>query len=276
MNIKVVAEIGCNHQGDIDIAKQLINKAALAGVWAVKSQKRTISEYLTPEQYNRPYIGPNSFGKTYGEHREALELSQVQHAELLKYAHKHNLEYFVSVWDLTALKQMIEIGVKYIKIPSALLTYDELLIEASKSELPIFLSTGMSTSKEIDHAVELLRDTDLTLFHTTSCYPCKFEDVYLYNIVELQTKYDRPVGFSGHHLGIAIDIAAAALGVKVIERHFTLDRTMKGTDHAASLEPNGLYKLVRNLKALEQSLRFYDRESIIECEKASREKLRTK
>lgn len=274
--IKVVAEIGCNHQGDFEIAKHLIKEAAEAGAWAVKSQKRTIKEYLTSEQYNRPYEGPNSFGPTYGKHREALELSQGQHLELLRYARSLGIKYFVSVWDLTALKEMMEIGLDIIKIPSALLTNDKLLKEAVKYQVPIFLSTGMSTIEEIDHAVNILKDNDVTLFHTTSCYPCEFKNVYLKNITFLQERYGLPVGFSGHHLGIAIDIAAVMLGAQIIERHFTLDRTMKGTDHAASLEPFGLHKLIRDLKALEESLEFWDRKTIIPCEEKSLKKLRPK
>ena len=272
--IKVIAEIGCNHQGDINIAKELILQAKIAGVYAVKSQKRTVKEYLSKEQYNKPYEGPNSFGKTYGEHREFLELAPSEHYELKKYAEKLGIKYFVSVWDLTALKQMMEIDLPIIKIPSALLTHDKLLLEAKKYNKPIYISTGMSTISEIDHAVDLLKGADVTLFHTTSCYPCKFQNVYLKNITFLQERYNLPVGFSGHHLGIAIDIAAAVLGAEIIERHFTLDRTMKGTDHAASLEPHGLHKLVRDLKALEQSMELWDRKKIIPCEQQSLQKLR--
>jgi len=272
--VKVIAEIGCNHQGDINIAKELILQAKIAGAWAVKSQKRTVREYLTPEQYNKPYIGPNSFGETYGQHREVLELSVSEHYELKQYAKKLGIKYFVSVWDLTALKQMMEINLPIIKIPSALLTDNELLLEAKKFNRPIYISTGMSTTDEIDKAIKILEDSEIVIFHTTSCYPCKFQDVYLKNIQYLRERYKKPVGFSGHHLGIAIDIAAVMLGATIIERHFTLDRTMKGTDHAASLEPAGLHKLVRDLKALEKALDYWDRKSIIPCEEAARAKLR--
>lgn len=274
MVTEIIAEIGCNHQGDFETAKEMIKAAYFCKVSAIKAQKRTVKEYLTPEQYERPYNNPHSFGATYGQHREALEFSADQHKKLMRYAKHMAITYFVSVWDVTAAKEMNEIGIPIIKIPSACLTDDDLLEEVKSFGKPIYMSTGMSTIKEIDHAVDILNKTDLTLFHCTSCYPCRFEDVYLKNITFLRERYSLPVGLSGHHLGIAIDLAAAMIGATKIERHFTLDRTMKGTDHAASLEPQGLQKLVRDLKAVQASLKFWSRDKIVPCEKPSWEKLR--
>lgn len=274
-HIEVIAELGLNMNGDIEVAKRMIKTAALmCNVDAVKSQKRTPREYLTPEQYDRPYENPNSFGKTYGEHREFLELDVKQHKMLMKYAKHMDIAYFVSVWDITAAQQMNKIGIPIFKIPSACLTNDELLEEVKSFGRPIYISTGMSTIEEVDHAINILRGADVTIFQCTSCYPCRFEDVRLPVIPFLADRYGMPVGFSGHHLGIAIDLGAVMLGATKIERHFTLDRTMKGTDHAASLEPQGMGKLVRDIQALRKTM-LYDTKDRLECELASWKKLRT-
>jgi N-acetylneuraminate synthase len=274
MFTKVIAEIGLNMNGSMEHAREMILQAKLCKVNSVKSQKRTIKEYLSEKQYNMPYENPNSFGKTYGEHREFLELSQQQHQELMNYAAGVGITYFVSVWDVSAARQMQEINMPIFKIPSACLTNNALLEEVRSYDKPIYLSTGMSTIEEIDRAVEILKNTDLTLFHCTSCYPCHFEDVRLKVIPFLKERYKVPIGYSGHHLGIAIDLGAVMLGATTIERHVTLDRTMKGTDHAASLEFQGLQKLVRDIQALEKCL-LHDTKELLECEKYSWKKLRT-
>lgn len=275
MKTEIIAEIGLGMNGEMPIAKELIKQAKLCGITHVKSQKRTIKEYLTEEQYNMPYDNPNSFGPTYGKHREFLELSTEEHIVLKQYTESLDMTYFVSCWDVTAARHMDIAGMPIFKVASACLTDDALLEEIKSFGKPIYLSTGMSTIKEIDRAIYILKGTDLTLFHTTSCYPCKFQDIHLETIPFLESRYNLSVGFSGHHLGIAIDIAAVILGATKIERHFTLDRTMKGSDHAASLEPAGLHKLVRDVKATEDSLALHNREKILDCEVSSWEKLRT-
>lgn len=275
--VYVIAEVGCNHQGDIDIAKRMIEVAKYCGVDAVKFQKRDIKTLLTPEQYNKIYDNPNSFGKTYGEHREKLELSFDEHMELKEYAQNIGLTYFVSVWDKNSAIEMLEIGSPVIKIPSASITDQEIWTVLNKAGIPILASVGMSTLEEIDKLVEGLKEIkDLFLLQCTSTYPCDFKDINLNVIPLLQKRYAgkiKGVGFSGHHLGIAIDLAAVAMGATVIERHFTLDRTWKGTDHAASLEPEGMRRLVRDIRAFEKAKGDGVKQRL-ECEKTSWEKLR--
>ena len=273
-HIETIAELGLNMNGSMETAYEMVKMAAFCGVDAVKSQKRTVKEYLTEEQYNRPYDNPSSFGKTYGEHREVLELDKYQHNRLMGYAKELNLVYFTSVWDITAAQEMNEIGIPIFKIASASLTYDALLEEIKSFDRPIYMSTGMSTLEEVDHAVDILKGSDLTIFHCTSCYPCTFDDLRLGIIPFLLERYNLPVGLSGHHRGIAVDIAAITLGATKLERHFTLDRTMKGTDHAASLEPGGLHKVVRDIRATERSM-LVSKKELLECEIPSWEKLRT-
>jgi sialic acid synthase len=273
----IIAEIGCNHMGDVDIAKRMIEVAHYCGVDAVKLQKRDNKTYLTPEQYNKSYEGPNSFGRTYGEHREFLELSVEEHAELKDHAESLGLTYFVSVWDKVSAAAALEMGMPLIKIPSACITDKQMLAVLNESTVPILASCGMSTLEEIDDMVAAMdRVSELYLFHCTSTYPCAFRDLNLNVIPELRKRYGgrvKGLGFSGHHLGIAMDVAAVALGATLIERHFTLDRTWKGTDHAASLEPEGLRKLVRDIRALETAMGS-GQKRVLECEVEPRKKLR--
>lgn len=264
----IIAEIGQNHQGDMSIAKRLIDEAAAAGVNAIKSQKRHTRTLLTPEQYDRPYDSPNAFGTTYGEHRDALELSVEQHAELLAYAASKGVAYFVSAWDPVSAGQMADIGLPMFKVASASITDTETVNAMVAANVPVMMSTGMSTEDEIDACAALLRATSKTkvMFHCTSTYPAKFEQLNLRYMPVLQERYpDFVIGFSGHHQGIAVDLGAVAMGAKVLERHFTLDRAMRGSDHAASLEIPGLQKLVRDVRAFEIALgdgvkRVYDEE----------------
>jgi sialic acid synthase SpsE len=271
----IIAEIGINHQGNLELFKQMIVKAKECGVDAVKSQKREPRECLTPEQYVRPYESPHAFGKTYGEHKEALELDREEWAEAMALADELGIPLFASVFDITSARLMKSLGVEMVKIGSAEVTRLDLLEEIAGYGLPIILSTGMSTLEEIDKAVDLLkaRKVDLTLMHTTSCYPCPYQDVNLRVIPTLRERYKVPVGFSGHHSSVAIDAAAVALGAVAVERHFTLDRTMKGTDQAASLEPVGMEKVVKYIRATELALGSPEKR-VLDCEVPVRKKCR--
>ena len=279
----IIAEIGCNHKGDITIAKELIKVAKIfCNANAVKFQKRNNKELLTETQYNQPHPNPlNSYGETYGLHREYLEFSAAQHQELMTYCEEIGITYSTSVWDLTSAKEIASLNPSFIKIPSACnnnFMMLEWLCDNYKGD--IHISTGMTTKPEIDAIVQFFidkkRNQDVVLYNCTSGYPVPFEDVCLLDINLLLQNYKdkvKHIGFSGHHLGIAVDIAAYTLGANIIERHYTIDRTWKGTDHAASLEPMGLRKLTRDLKAVHQAL-TYKREDILPIEQIQRDKLK--
>lgn len=281
----VIAEIGCNHKGDMEIAKELIKIATIfCNVDAVKFQKRNNKELLTQEQYDTPHPNPaNSYGDTYGSHREYLEFDVNQHAELKKYCEEMGVVYSTSVWDTTSAKEVSSLNPDFIKIPSACNNNYEMLgwlCDNYKGE--IHVSTGMTTKNETDILVNFFvekgRSKDLVLYNCTSGYPVPFEDVCLLDINLLKEKYGdkvKYIGFSGHHLGIAVDIAAYALGANIIERHYTIDRTWKGTDHAASLEPMGLRKLTRDLNAVYDAL-TYKKTDILPIEQEQRDKLKNK
>lgn len=281
----VIAEIGCNHKGEMEIAKELIKIAKIfCNVDAVKFQKRNNIELLTEEQYNAAHPNPaNSYGDTYGAHREFLEFSLEQNAELKRYCEEIGIVYSTSVWDLTSAKEIASLNPQFIKIPSACNNNYEMLgwlCENYKGE--IHISTGMTTKNETDDLVQFFinkgRNMDLVLYNCTSGYPVAFEDVCLLDINLLIRKYGdkvKHIGFSGHHLGIAVDIAAYTLGANIIERHYTLDRTWKGTDHAASLEPMGLRKLTRDLTAVHKALQFKSKD-ILPVEQVQRDKLKYK
>jgi N-acetylneuraminate synthase len=280
---KIIAEIGCNHKGDMDIAHEMIMTAAIfCKVDVVKFQKRTPKELLTEEEYNAPHPNPvNSYGNTYGEHREFLELGLDQHRTLKKWCEDYGVTYSTSVWDMTSAREITELQPSMIKIPSACnLKFDmlEYLCENYKGE--IHLSFGMTTQDEEEKIVRFYEDRgrnkDLVIYSCTSGYPVAFEDICLYEITRLKDKFQdrvKAIGFSGHHLGIAADIAAMTLGAEWVERHFTLDRTWKGTDHAASLEPDGMRKLTRDLRNVSKSL-SYKSEEILDVEKVQRKKLK--
>lgn len=279
----VVAEIGCNHMGDFNIAKQMIEIASnFCNTDIIKFQKRTPSEVLTPEEYNTPHPVPlNSFGETYGQHREFLEFTVDQHKELMEECKKYGKVYSCSVWDLTSAKEICSISPEIIKIPSACSNHFKLLdyiFDNFTGE--IHLSLGMTTAKErkeiVDYFQKKGKNKDLVLYHCISGYPVSFEDICLLEIEKLKKQYKdvvKDIGFSGHHLGIAIDVAAYALGARYVERHFTLDRTWKGTDHAASLEPDGLRKLVRNLFATYTSLKYKNKD-LLDVELEQKKKLK--
>jgi N-acetylneuraminate synthase len=279
----VIAEIGCNHKGEMEIAKQLIRTAATyCKADAVKFQKRCNRELLTPEQYNAPHPNPaNSYGKTYGEHREFLEFTVEQHKELKEYCEQMNIVYSTSVWDLTSAKEIAELNPEFIKIPSACNNHYEMLEWLCDNyEGEIHISLGMTTREEEEKLIRLFekkgRSKDLVVYVCTSGYPVPFEDVCLLEITRVKEAYGnlvKKIGFSGHHQGIAVDIAAYTLGASVIERHYTLDRTWKGTDHAASLEPEGVRKLKRDLMAAYSALHYKEKE-ILDIEAVQREKLK--
>lgn len=279
----VIAEAGCNHMGQMKIAKDLIETAAhFCKADAIKFQKRCPKELLTPEQYNAPHPHPeNSYGKTYGEHREFLEFTVDQHAQLKEWCEQAGIIYSTSVWDMTSAKEIASLKPKFIKIPSACNTHFEMLQWLCDNyDGEIQLSFGMTTHEEEEEIVKLFeangRAKDLVLFNCTSGYPVPFKDVCLLEINRMRAAYEdrvKAIGFSGHHLGIAVDVAAYTLGADVIERHYTLDRTWKGTDHAASLEPDGIRKLVRNLNAVHEALTYKDAE-ILPIEKVQRDKLK--
>jgi len=279
---RVIAEIGCNHKGEIEIAKQLLKVAADSGVKVAKFQKRNNKELLTKEQYNTPHPNPiNSYGNTYGEHREFLEFDLNQHKELKEYAESLGLSYSTSVWDATSAKEIASINPDLIKVPSACNNHFEMLkVLRDEYQGEVHISFGMTTQEEEEEIVALFEETNqanrLVLYSCTSGYPVPFEDICLLEIVRIKEKFKnrvKAIGFSGHHLGIAVDIAAYTLGATWVERHFTLDRTWKGTDHSASLEPTGLRKLARDLKATHKALSIKE-SAILPIEQVQRDKLK--
>jgi sialic acid synthase len=282
---RVIAEIGCNHKGDIEIAKEMIRVASsFCGADIVKFQKRHPSELLSEDEYYAPHPNPqNSYGETYGAHREFLEFTKEQHKSLMEYCRELGVEYSTSVWDMTSAKEIVELSPSIIKVPSAMNNHFEMmsyLCENFEGELHV--STGMTSRTEIEELVNFFvdrgRNQDVVLFSCTSGYPVDFSEVCLLEISRLRELYGdvvKEIGFSGHHLGIAVDVAAFTLGATTIERHFTLDRTWKGTDHAASLEPDGLRRLVRDLRAVNLALTYKDNE-ILDIEWTQRDKLKYK
>lgn len=280
---RIIAEIGCNHKGDMKIAKEMIMTAAMyCKVDVVKFQKRCPKELLTAEEYHAPHPHPeNSYGTTYGAHREFLEFSVEEHRQLQAWCEEFGVEYSTSVWDLTSAREICGLKPRLIKVPSAcnlnrpLLSY---LCDEFGGE--IHLSFGMTSREEEERIVRFFeergRNKDLVVYDCTSGYPVPFDDICLLEICRLRELYGgrvKAIGFSGHHLGIAVDSAAVALGAEWIERHFTLDRTWKGTDHAASLEPDGVRKLARDCRAVARAL-TYKKEDILDIEKEQRNKLK--
>ena len=280
---KTIAEIGCNHKGDINIAKSLISLAKDCGADVAKFQKRNSKELLPDAQYNAPHPNPiNSYGQTYGAHREFLEFSKTEHFELLEFCNSINIIYSTSVWDVTSAKEICQINPKLIKVPSASNTHYEMLkVLRDEYKGDVHVSFGMTTKNEQEKLVSFFEEKGealdrLIIYSCTSGYPVPFNSVCLLEIKDIKNKFEKRVksiGFSGHHLGIAVDMVAYTLGVSWIERHFTKDRTWKGTDHSASLEPAGFSKLTRDLKAAYHSLAYKEKE-ILDIEVPQREKLK--
>lgn len=280
---KIIAEIGCNHKGDMQIAREMIMTAATyCKVDVVKFQKRCNRELLTPEEYNAPHPHPeNSYGPTYGAHREFLEFTVDQHKQLKEWCEEFGVVYSTSVWDVTSAKEIASLKPQLIKIPSACnLNKPMLQYLCDNYEGEIHMSFGMTTKAEEEEIVQFFeqngRAKDLVLYNCTSGYPVPFEDICLLELVRMREQYAnrvKAIGFSGHHLGIAVDSAAVALGAEWIERHYTLDRTWKGTDHAASLEPDGLRKLARDCRAVAKAL-TYKQTDVLDIEMVQRNKLK--
>ncbi|HUH97390.1 MAG TPA: N-acetylneuraminate synthase family protein [Anaerolineales bacterium] len=248
----VVAEIGINHNGDIDIAKKLIDVAAQAGCNAVKFQKRSIEIVYSAEELARPRESP--FGSTNGDLKYALEFGQQEYSEIDQYCRTKDMAWFASCWDEPAVDFIHQFNPPCFKIASASLTDDNLLRHVRSQGKPILLSTGMSTLEQIDHAVGVLGKNDLVILHSCSTYPAYYEELNLRVMPRLRERYGTLVGYSGHETGLPSSVAAVALGACIVERHITLDRSMWGSDQAASLEPNGIHRLMRDIRLVETSM----------------------
>ena len=282
---KVIAEIGCNHMGQMDIAKELKDLAKQSGAKYVKFQKRNNKELLTEEQYNAPHPVPeNSYGDTYGAHREFLEFNVAQNKELKEYCDSVGMIYSTSVWDVTSAKEMITFNPQFLKVPSACNNNFEMLkVLRDEFKGQVQLSIGMTSKDEVEEIVNFFEETNqaksrLLIYSCTSGYPVPASDVALLEINWLYEKYENRVneiGFSGHHLGTNLDIAAYTLGAKWIERHFTKDKNWKGTDHGASLEPYELKILVDGLNETFEALN-YKKDEILSIEKVQRDKLKNR
>ena len=248
----VIAEIGINHNGDIDLAKRLISVAVAAGCDAVKFQKRTVEIVYTEKELATPR--PNPWGDTNGDLKRGLEFGQEEYDEIDAFCRYIKIDWFVSPWDEISVDFMEQYDTPVYKIASASLTDDNLLRHVRKTGKPVIASTGMSTYAEIDHAVDVLGKENLILMHTTSTYPAKYEQLTLRASPSMIDRYGIPVGYSGHETGIPTSVAAAVLGACMVERHITMDRAMWGSDQSASLEPNGISRLVRDIRLVEQSM----------------------
>ena len=248
----IVAEIGINHNGSMEIAKKLIDVASLAGCDAVKFQKRTVDVVYTAEELAKPRENP--FGPTNGDLKRGLEFGQREYEEIDAYCRDKKILWYASCWDEGAVDFIEQFNPPCYKIASASLTDDNLLRHHRRYGRPIIVSTGMSTLEEIDHAVDVLGRDDLVVLHCTSTYPSQVEELNLCAIRELNHRYGVPTGYSGHEVGLAPSVGAAALGACMIERHITLDRAMWGSDQAASVEWQGFWRLVKDIRALERAM----------------------
>jgi N-acetylneuraminate synthase len=260
----IIAEIGINHNGDIDITKKLIDTAIFSGCDAVKFQKRTPEICVFDNQKNIKRETPWGV-MTYIEYRKRTEFGETEYSVIDQYCKENNIIWFASCWDKPSVDFIDKFDPVCYKIASASLTDDELLKYIRDKDRPIIVSTGMSTMEQIQHAVSILNQDKLLLAHSTSSYPCKPEELNLKVIKALKRKFDVPIGYSGHEVGLPTTYAAASLGACFIERHITLDRTMWGSDQAASLEPSALIRMVKDIRIIEKALgdgikRVYDSE----------------
>lgn len=260
----VVAEIGINHNGDVELAKRLIDAAKEAGANAVKFQKRTVEVVYSPEELARPRESP--FGATNGELKYGLEFGSDEYTEINRYCKERQLIWFASCWDQGSIDFLEQFNPPCYKVASACLTNDPLLRHHHKTGRPIILSTGMSTMEQIRHAVRVLDTDDLILLHCTSTYPSAPGELNLRTIRTLTKEFpNHPIGYSGHEVGLQTSVAAVALGACLVERHITLDRAMWGSDQSASVEPPGFQRMVRDIRAVEAAMgdgvkRIYDGE----------------
>jgi N-acetylneuraminate synthase len=248
----VVAEIGINHNGSVGIAKALIDAAAAAGCDAVKFQKRTVDVVYSAEELARPRESP--FGETNGDLKRGLEFNADQYAEIDRYCKSKSIDWFASCWDAGSVDFIEQFGPPCYKIASASLTDDNLLRHHRKAGRPLIASTGMSTLEQIDHAVEVMGRQDLILLQATSTYPSEVEELNLRVIPRMMERYGVPVGYSGHEVGLYTTLAAMVLGACIVERHITMSRAMWGSDQAASVEPQGFARLVKDIRAVESSM----------------------
>lgn len=244
----IIAEVGINHNGDIEIAKKIIDTAVSAGCDAVKFQKRTIELVYTPEELAKPRENP--FGTTNGDLKRGLEFNEDKYKEIDGYCRQKGIMWFASPWDIKSVDFLEKFNVPCYKIASACLTDDELLKYIKSKGKPIFLSTGMSTIEQIKHAVSVLGEENLVLLHCTATYPSKFEELNLKVIPWMKENFSCPIGYSGHGTGISDSTIAVVLGACCVERHVTVNRTMWGSDQAASLEPRGLELVVRDIREI--------------------------
>ena len=274
MNSKpyIIAEIGINHNGDINIAKKLIDMAKEAGCDSVKFQKRDIKSVYTEEELNSDSESP--WGKKFIDQKLGLEFEKKEYDEIDNYCRELEIDWFASLWDIDSLNFLLNYEPPVLKIASASITNKDLLIAHRDSMLPIIMSTGMSTPYEIHKAYTILKNNDLAILHTTSTYPCPPEELNLNVIKTLIQQYpNNPIGYSGHESGLSTSIAAAVLGAKIIERHITLNRAMWGTDQAASLEPIGMQRLVGSINNIITALGD-GKKKVYESEISIKEKLR--
>ncbi len=255
----IIAEIGNNHNGDMELARKSIEAAAIAGADAVKFQKRTLNEVFTQELLSKPQTNSKSLGSTYGEYRSKLELSYDQFRELKEYAHSLGVAFFVTPFDLTSAKKLTEIGMDAWKIASFDVNHKPLLEFVASQGQPMFLSTGMATLEEMDEAIATIHkyNNELTVFHCVSVYPTPDEDLNLGAITTMLARYtDTPIGYSGHELGFIPTVSAVTLGACAVERHFTLDKTLPGPDHATvSLDVPEFTDMVRQIRRIEHAVR---------------------
>ena len=265
MSIKIIAEIGINHNGDMDICKELIDVAANSGANCVKFQKRDIDQVYTQDFLNSSRESP--WGTTQREQKTGLEFSSEQYQEIENYCKSKGLEWFASAWDINSQKFLRQFNSKYNKVASAMIVHTDLLKEIASEGKHTFISTGMTTYDDIQTAVDIFRKADCSfeLMHTVSTYPMKDEDANLNMIKTLRKKFDCNVGYSGHEVGLAVSYAAAALNITSLERHITLDRSMYGSDQSASVEPNGFRHLIGAVRKIEKAMgdgvkRFIDDE----------------
>jgi N-acetylneuraminate synthase len=248
----VVGEIGINHNGDLGIAKRLIDVSSIAGANAVKFQKRTVDVVYSADELSR--LRENPFGTTNGDLKRGLEFGLDEYRIIDRYCAEKGVAWFASCWDEASVDFMEQFNPPAYKIASASLTDDNLLKHHRRTGRPLIVSTGMSNMAQVDHAVSVLGTENLVLLHTTSAYPAKIADLNLKMIPALRERCGVPVGYSGHEVGLASTFAAVALGACMVERHITLDRAMWGSDQAASVEPQGLMKLVRDIRVIEESM----------------------
>ncbi len=269
----VIAEIGINHNGDLATAKKLMDVAVECGCNAVKFQKRTVSVVYTDVELDQ--YRESTFGKTNRALKNGLEFGEREYREIVSYSQEIGIDWLASCWDEASVEFVEAFNPACYKIASASLTDESLLRYHRKFDRPVILSTGMSTIKEVDRAVEILGSDNLIILHCTSTYPTSPLELNLRAIPMLQARYGVPVGYSGHETGLASTVVAVALGACVIERHITLDRAMWGSDQAASVEPSGLKRLVRDIRTIEQALGDGEK-CVYDSELPIREKLRRK